>query len=95
LFELYLLHTTFRKLATSPLSYNWLSFNWQVLVRVRAQVPLQLTVGRSVAWSVSHSVSQFALSPSGTHEQILAVDKTVAVSFVMGHPPCREEGSVM
>jgi len=35
------------------------------------------------------SVSQSALTsnPSGTHDQILAVVKTVAVLFIMGRPP--------
>jgi hypothetical protein len=62
---------------------------------------MQLTVGRSVGRSVGQSVSQsvgqsvsqsvsqsvLALSPSGTHDQILAVVKTVAVFS--------EDGSVL
>jgi len=40
--------------------------------------------GRSVSQSVSQSV--LALSPSGTHDHILIVVKTVAGLFVMGHP---------
>jgi hypothetical protein len=43
---------------------------------VRAVVSLQLTVSQSVCPSV------LALSPSGTHDQILTVVRTVAVLFV-------------
>jgi hypothetical protein len=45
----------------------------------------------------SQSVSQsiLALGPSGTHDQILNVFKTVAVFIVMGRPPCSEDGSVL
>jgi hypothetical protein len=45
------------------------------------RITLQLTVGRSVSQSV------MALSPSGTHDQSLAVVKTVAVLFVVGLLP--------
>jgi hypothetical protein len=44
-------------------------------------VTLQLTVGQSVSQSV------LARSPSGTHDQILAVVKTAAVLYVVGRPP--------
>jgi hypothetical protein len=50
------------------------------------------TDGLSVSRSVSQSV--FALSSSETHDQILTVVKTVAVLFVMGRLPCREDGSI-
>jgi hypothetical protein len=40
------------------------------------------------------SPSILALNPYGTHNQILAVVKTVAVLFVVGRSPCREDGSV-
>jgi len=59
------------------------------------RVTLQLTVSRSVGQSVSQSVRSFwHRAPFGTDDQILPVVKTVAVSFVMGRPPCREEWSV-
>jgi len=44
---------------------------------------------RSVGRSASPSV--FALSLSGTHDQILAVVKTVAVLFVVGRRLCRQD----
>jgi len=50
----------------------------------RVRVTLQLTVSPSV----------LALSPSGTHDQILVVLKTVAVLFVVGSSPCRGDGSI-
>jgi hypothetical protein len=42
------------------------------------------------------TASQFLLAsiPSGTRDQILAVVKTIAVLFVVGRSPSREEGSV-
>jgi len=39
--------------------------------------------------------SVLASSPSGSHDQILAVVRTVAVLLVMGRPPLREDGSVL
>jgi len=56
--------------------------------RVRVRVTLQLMV----SWSVGQSV--LAPSPSGIHDQILAVVKTDAVLFVMGHPPWWKNRSV-
>jgi len=50
-------------------------------------------VGIKVSQSVGPSVLVF--NPSGIHDQILVVDKTVPVLFVMGRSPCREDGSVM
>jgi len=47
------------------------------------------TDGQSVRPSV------LALSPSRTHDQILAVVMTVAVLFVVERSPQREAGSVM
>jgi hypothetical protein len=42
------------------------------------------------------SVSQsWRRAPIGTHEQILIVIKTAAILFVMGRPPCRQDGSVL
>jgi len=49
----------------------------------RARVTLQLTVGRSVSPSVRPSWPQ---APSGTHDQIFALVRTIVLS-VMGHPP--------
>jgi hypothetical protein len=56
------------------------------------------TDGRSVSQSQSYFVTEsqsvvLALSPSGTHGQTLAVVKTLAVLFVVGRPPCREDVS--
>jgi hypothetical protein len=57
---------------------------------------VQLTDGRSVGQSVSQSVSQsWSRAPWGTHDHILVVVKTVVDLFVMGRPPCQEDGSVM
>jgi len=47
------------------------------------------TDGRLVSQSV------LVLGPPGTHDQILTVVKTVAVLFVVGRSPCREDRSVM
>jgi hypothetical protein len=50
-------------------------------IGLRVRVTLQLTVSQSFSQSV------LALSPSGTHDQVLAVVKTVAVLFLMARPP--------
>jgi hypothetical protein len=39
---------------------------------------------QSQGYFATDSLSVLALSPSGTHDQILAVVKTVEVSFVVG-----------
>jgi hypothetical protein len=44
------------------------------------------SVSQSISQSVSASQSIFAMSPSGAHDQILAVIKTVEVLFVVGRP---------
>jgi hypothetical protein len=67
------------------------------------QSPPWETNGHSASQSQSYfatdcqSVSQsvLALSHSETHDQILAVVKTVSVLFVGGRPPWRVDGSVI
>jgi len=58
------------------------------------------SVSQSVSQSASQSQSYFetdsqsvslailTLSPSGTHDQILIVVKTIAFLFAVGHSPC-------
>jgi len=62
-------------------------------------LPIQQCSGTSLAFHTSSlmtvSQSALALSPSGTHDQILAVVKTVPVLLVTGRLPRRENGSVL
>jgi hypothetical protein len=72
---------------TFYLCFYCLSFGCNPVIKLHSQ---------SHCTSDGQSVSHLGIEPpSGTHDQILVVVKTVAVSFFMGRPPCRVDGSVM